>query len=221
MISECRGRDEGVVTLSTEPRARPSIVCDGEIIFDSAISATGPVTAKTVRAALNQLNGVETVVLRFAGGSGSGSGGEIDEGLRIYTVLRECGRPLTAYIERAYSMGTVIAMAATDIAMVEGGEFMIHMPSISPTQEMTALALRACAAKLEHDSELLIDIYCRRTQIKREEIARMMNFETYFSAQEAVRFGFCDRVIPKPADDDCPLLHCPCRASRTLSQKAD
>jgi ATP-dependent protease ClpP protease subunit len=38
-----------------------------------------------------------------------------------------------------------------------------------------------------------------------------MDEETYLSAAKAVELGFADRVVPKPAGDDCPLLHCPRR----------
>ena len=97
------------------------------------------------------------------------------------------------------------ASAATDIATIpgahvqiaEGSEYMIHNP--------WCLAM-GNANDLEHTVEHLRNIeemsrgfYAKRTGQSDEQIKEWMDAETWFTAQQAVEYGFADEVLEAPA----------------------
>jgi len=100
----------------------------GEILIDGDIGQHGSINAQTIRAAMNKLPPEEPIVLRFK----QAAGGSFEESIRINVMLRDCGRKVIAHVEQAASAATVVALAASEVTMVEDGEFMVHDPFVKP-----------------------------------------------------------------------------------------
>lgn len=92
---------------------------------------------------------------------------------------------------------------------MEGGTFLLHDVAQLPEQvaamaaefqdaRATAIGFRSIARQLSRVDALHLDIFARRTGRSRNEIAMLSASSTMLDAQEAVRLGFADEVIPCP-----------------------
>lgn len=121
-------------------------------------------------------------------------GGEVFDGTAIYNTIRNSPKNITMIIDGlAASMAGVIAMAGDKTVMADNAFFMIHNPwglAIGDADEMEKEA-----EVLNKIKEQLVTAYENKTGIAREEIAQMMDDETWFSAAEAEDRGFVDEVI--------------------------
>lgn len=124
-------------------------------------------------------------------------GGDVNSGLAVYRYITEQMRsPVHTYcIGRAASMGAIIYLAGDKRFMYAGTEIMIHDPaSISGTYENPE-QLRDRLAKIESIKEMLCEIIADRTNIKAEDIAEITKKDTYYTAEEAVKYGLATQII--------------------------
>ena len=149
---------------------------------------------------LSQLQGLDpsqNIVLHV-----NSVGGEVSAGVTIYNRLRALQNKKSVIIEGlAASIASIISMAGDEIHMALGSEMMIHNPSSYVFGE--AADLEKAAESLRKTKENLIDIYEARTGLTREEIATMMDEETWLTAREALEKGFCTSV-----DESLQMVAC-------------
>lgn len=120
-------------------------------------------------------------------------GGAVFDGQAIYTALRNHPAEITTYIDGlAASIASVIALAGDRVVMAGNALYMIHDPA--GWADGTATELRKYADLLDTVGETLIGVYADRTGKPREEIAAAMTAETWYSAADALEFGFVDEV---------------------------
>jgi ATP-dependent Clp endopeptidase proteolytic subunit ClpP len=120
-------------------------------------------------------------------------GGEVYEGYTIYNLLRNSGKPINVIIEGlCASIATLIACAGDHIKMNPTAEFMIHNPMVGI--EGSAEDLRKVANQLDNIKQTIIQAYKRKTSKSEEELWKMMDAETFLSAEQAKQFGFVDEV---------------------------
>jgi ATP-dependent Clp endopeptidase proteolytic subunit ClpP len=147
----------------------------------------GGVTAKAFLAELKKLSG-QRVHLRI-----NSVGGSVVEGAAIYNALRRHKGGLVVHIDAlAASMASVIAMAGDETLIAGNALVMIHNPwgmTMGDADE-----LRKEADILDKLKKTLVNAYTRKTGRDAEEIARMMDDETWMDATEAVALGFADAV---------------------------
>jgi ATP-dependent protease ClpP protease subunit len=120
-------------------------------------------------------------------------GGSVIEGTAIYNALRRHEGGLTVHIDAmAASMASVIAMAGSPVYMADNALLMIHNPWTVSMGE--SKDLRKEADLLDKLKVNLRNAYVRKTGINAEEIAAMMDEETWLDAVEAVALGFADAI---------------------------
>jgi len=120
-------------------------------------------------------------------------GGSVVEGTAIYNALRRHEGGLTVHIDAmAASMASVIAMAGKPVYMADNALLMIHNPWTVSMGE--SKDLRKEADLLDKLKVNLRNAYVRKTGIDAEEIAQMMDEETWLDAVEAVALGFADAI---------------------------
>jgi ATP-dependent protease ClpP protease subunit len=120
-------------------------------------------------------------------------GGSVIEGTAIYNALRRHEGGLTVHIDAmAASMASVIAMAGSPVFMADNALLMIHNPWTVSMGE--SKDLRKEADLLDKLKVNLRNAYVRKTGINAEEIAQMMDEETWLDAVEAVALGFADAI---------------------------
>ena len=138
------------------------------------------------------LQGVRNVTVHI-----NSPGGDVMAGAEIYSALREhsmngLGKVTVIVTALAASAASVIAMAGDEIWISPVAYMMIHNPwsfAMGDAKEM-----RKTARTLEEIGEGIITAYQRRTGKSRDQLKRMLENETWMSAQTAVDEGFADGV---------------------------
>jgi len=155
----------------------------------------GGFTAKRAAAALRSI-GERDVIVNI-----NSPGGDMFEGIAIYNMLAaHKGRVTVNVMGLAASAASIIAMAGDTIAMGTGSFLMIHNAwgvVIGNKSDM-----RAAADVFDGFDGALADIYEARTGVKRAEIVRLMDGETFMGVSDAIKRGFADEQLaddPKPA----------------------
>jgi len=147
----------------------------------------GGVTAKAFLAELKKLSG-QRVHLRI-----NSVGGSVVEGAAIYNALRRHKGGLVVHIDAlAASMASVIAMAGDETLIADNALVMIHNPwgmTMGDADE-----LRKEADILDKLKATLVNAYVRKTGMESEQVAQMMDDETWLDATEAVALGFADAI---------------------------
>lgn len=166
-----------------------------EIVFDGPISEFSwlgdEITPKLFANDLKKLGGRD-VTLRI-----HSPGGDPIAASRIRAALTDYPGKVTARIDGiCASAATLVALAAEKVVMQDSAFFMIHDPSVSLLAvNMDIAEMESMLGALKSVKGSLIDTYESRTGISRERIGKMMSEETWFSASEAVKFGFADDVV--------------------------
>ena len=106
-----------------------------------------------------------------------------------------------------------MALAASEVTLVEGGEFMIHDPFVRADgfagyQRITAADLQLASDQVTEARELILDIYTQRTGASRKTVGELMRLTTFLKPEDALKHGFVDRILPalpkpEPTDDAC------------------
>lgn len=157
----------------------------------------GGVTAKRISAALRSI-GDRDVTVKI-----NSPGGDMFEGIAIYNLLRAHKAKVTVEVLGwAASAASIIAMAGDEIRMGLGTFMMVHNAwgvVIGNRHDM-----RDTADLFDGFDGAIVDIYEARTGMKRAEIVKLMDAETFMGPSEAVKNGFADVVddgISAPDDD--------------------
>ncbi|WP_405080981.1 ClpP-like prohead protease/major capsid protein fusion protein [Pectobacterium versatile] len=122
-------------------------------------------------------------------------GGDVFDGIAIYNLLNKHPAKITVHIDGlAASMASVIAMAGDHIVMPENALMMIHKPwGISGGN---ANDMRDYAELLDKVENVLIPAYARKTGKSTEDLATLLEDETWMDGRECVAQGFADELLP-------------------------
>lgn len=150
----------------------------------------GGVTVKRVAGALRAI-GERDVVVKI-----NSPGGDMFEGIAIYNLLRAHKAKVTVdVLGWAASAASIIAMAGDEIRMGLGSFMMVHNAwgvVVGNRHDM-----REAAILFDGFDSAITDIYEARTGVKRAEILKLMDAETFMGASDAVKNGFADVVDDK------------------------
>ena len=148
------------------------------------MEATAP---KTVRKALTDAKGSDLEVLINSGG------GDVMAGTEIYTMLREYNGKVIIKIQSfAASAAAVISMAG-ESEMSPVAQLMIHNVSSYAAGDNRDMA--HMAQVLENANRALASAFTAKTGKSEAEVLELMAKETWFTAEQAVKEGFVDRVM--------------------------
>jgi ATP-dependent Clp protease protease subunit len=148
------------------------------------------VTAKRISAALRSIGAERDVVVNI-----NSPGGDLFEGLAIYSLLREHkGEVTVKVLGLAASAASIVAMAGDTVQIARAGFLMIHNTWVVALGNRNDL--RDIADQLEPFDSSMADIYAARTGMERKNVAKMMDAETWISGSDAVEKGFADALLP-------------------------
>ncbi len=146
------------------------------------------ITATAFAKDLEALGDVNTITLHL-----NTPGGSVADGTAIYNVLKNHKASVTVEIDGyALSMGSIIALAGDTIKMAENALFMIHNPSGIAFGD--ADKLHKSAGIMDKHKQAMLNTYQSKTGMERQALSKMMDDETWFSADEALESGFIDEV---------------------------
>ena len=120
-------------------------------------------------------------------------GGDVFAGLSIYNMLQS--RNVQVYVDGlAGSIASIIALVGDDRPQIsETGTFAIHNALINATSG-NHNELRKVANSLEKFSEIVADVYEKKTNLSMDEIKSLMDAESIFNAKESVKLGFAKEI---------------------------
>ncbi|ELW7390627.1 Clp protease ClpP [Yersinia enterocolitica] len=121
-------------------------------------------------------------------------GGDVFEGIAIYNLLKNHPARITVIVDGiAASMASFIAMVGDVVRMPENAMMMIHRPW--GIQGGDAAEMRRYADLLDKVEETLIPGYASKTGKTPEELAAMLEAETWMNGAECLKHGFADELI--------------------------
>lgn len=144
-----------------------------------------------VRQAIQDLNPGEELILEI-----NSIGGSVLAGNEIYALLEGCSNPTRAVIQSmAASAASYMIMSCDRIEICLPAQLMIHRAStiaFGNTED-----LQQAQQMLDVTDNAILDTYCRRcgNRTSREELAAMMENETYIGSTDALRYGLVDSVV--------------------------
>ena len=128
-------------------------------------------------------------------------GGYIYPASEIYTALMQHkGNVNITITGRAASAASVIAMAGTHVKMSPTAQMMIHNVSASASGDYRDF--EHCAEQLKKSNDTLANAYMLKTGKTKEEILELMDYETWFTPDEALENGFIDEILSKEDNTD-------------------
>ncbi|SHF67357.1 ATP-dependent protease ClpP, protease subunit [Loktanella atrilutea] len=155
------------------------------------------VTAKRISAALRQIGDRDVTVYI------NSPGGDFFEGLAIYNQLRDHRGAVTVKIlGLAASAASVIAMAGDRIEIGRAGFLMIHNTWIVTMGDRHAI--RDVADWLEPFDAASADLYAARTGMAVEDIAKLLDRETWIGGRQAVDDGWADALLSADEVETAP-----------------
>lgn len=164
---------------------------------------------------VKEINGLDTDTIHLRIDS---PGGDVFKARAIATALKQHPATVIAHVDGlAASAATVIAMAADEIEIVDGGFMMIHsaLSFFDILGYFNAADLDVLMEDMRKERELLAKVdasiandYAKRTGKDAEEVLAAMKAETWFTAQEAVDYGLANSVYggtPKENSHDLSI----------------
>lgn len=168
------------------------------LIYDSIGESYwgGGVSADSVKKKLDEAGDVKTITLRI-----NSPGGDVFEGSAIYSLLSQHKAKVECYVDGlAASAAFTIAMAADTIHISEAAMMMCHNAwgmCMGYASDMTKTA-----DVLNKISKTMCDIYSARAGMDSDEMQKLMDAETWMTADEAVEYGFAEDVIKREPNDE-------------------
>ena len=160
------------------------------------IQATSP---KQVIRALKNANG-EPVTIKINSG-----GGDVFAGCEIYNELKNYSGEVSIEIHGlCASIASVIAMAGK-CKMSPLSEIMIHNVSTNTSGDYRDM--EHTAEVLKKANKTIANAYVLKTGMKAEEVYKLMDKETWFTADEALEIGLIDEILYKKKKVDKQLLN--------------
>ena len=144
------------------------------------------INAKDVRETLDAVS--EDIVIKL-----NSPGGDVFEGIEIYNYLKDHPSNITVEVTGvAASAATFIVAGADEVIMNIGTSLMIHEASTFTWGNKSDIQKTLNA--LETIDESILSIYSEKTGQSNDQLEEWMNEEKWFTADEAVEFGFADSV---------------------------
>lgn len=129
-------------------------------------------------------------------------GGDAFAGIAIYNILKRHAAKKTVHVDGlAASAASVIAMAADVLIIPRSATLMIHNAwtcACGGSED-----LRAMADELDRINSQMSEIYAERSGMAQEDVAALMQAETWMSGTEALEKGLCDET-----DEAIPVAAC-------------
>lgn len=144
---------------------------------------------RTVSDALKRMSNASQITVRI-----NSPGGLVFDGFAIYNALRAHGAHIRVEIMGlAASAASVIAMAGDQIAIADNGFLMIH--NASAVTWGNARDMVKTADMLAKIDKAIIATYARRTGMKGDKLAALLDAETWLDAEDAVSMKFADETL--------------------------
>ena len=149
------------------------------------------ITPRDFKADLDALSGKD-VLVRI-----NSMGGDVFAAQAIYNMLKTYKGKVTVMVDGlAASAATIVMMAGEIVTVPSNAMVMIHNPLTALCGYYNAADLQKLGAVLSTVKGSIINAYLTKTEDKcdKSTVAKLMDEETWLTADEAVKYGFADYV---------------------------
>lgn len=167
---------------------------------DRIISIEGAIDDAVANAFLEQmliLNREDTdapIIVRINSG-----GGSVEQGLMMYDVIQASPAPVKLICTgSAYSMAAILLASGNPKHgryVLPNSKLMIHEPLIQGGVGGKTSSIKSISDSMLETRKKLNGILARHTGHTIEEIDEATSYDHYFTADEAVAYGLCDKVV--------------------------
>lgn len=170
------------------------IILKGDVVSDSVGKLfdwfdLDSIYPKKVRDIFDNLNDEDVEVIMTT------NGGSVFAGQEIYDIVKSHKGKTTLKVSGLVaSIGTLISCAFDEVLISPVGTFMIHNPRVGEVSGEKK-DMEKATQLLSTIENTLINAYSKKTGMRAEELADLMDKETFMNASEAVERGFVDGVI--------------------------
>lgn len=120
-------------------------------------------------------------------------GGDVFQGYAMYNALKKHTGNVSIYIEGvAASFASVLCLAGSKVYAAENAMIMIHNPSL--TADGDSRQLRKQADLLDKVKTVVLESYLQKLNVDETELSKMLDDETWFTANEALEIGFVNEI---------------------------
>ena len=168
-----------------------------EMFSDREILCVGEINSVTVNSLINQIRYLaksdpEKEITMYI----NSPGGEVSSGLALYDVMKAVKCLIrTVCVGTAASMAAVLFASGSERDMLPHARIMIHDPLIIGGAGGSALAMKRLSDDLLRTREILCGILAEHTGRTLEEIYEKTASDSFFYADEAIKFGLADKVV--------------------------
>lgn len=152
------------------------------------------ISLKSLQEQTGDINLFDTLIVDI-----SSPGGDVEEGLNIMTWLDELSSKhkyiITLVSANAYSIASLIMLAANEKLVSNYGEAMVHNPMIAELAYANADELEDYVDQLRCLESFMYNLYKEFSGIEFHLIKKLMDNETFLSPTELVEYGFMDGII--------------------------
>jgi ATP-dependent protease ClpP protease subunit len=121
-------------------------------------------------------------------------GGDVYSGSEIYSKLMDySGNVIVKILSRAASAASVIAMAGKKVMISPTAQLMIH--NVASCAKGDYRVMEHSADILKGWNKSIANAYILKTGMSQDELLRLMNKESWMTAQEAVQNKFVDEIM--------------------------
>lgn len=173
-----------------------------EMLSHREVELVGEVSADSVNALIRQLRYLQnedpkapiTLYINSPGGS-------VDSGMALYDVMQAVSCPVrTICVGLAASMAALLFVSGAERDMLPHSRIMIHDPLILQTGG-SALKLKAISDDLMETRQIIAKVIAEHSGKSMEEVLEKTANDSYFRAEEAVKFGLADHIITSFAEN--------------------
>ena len=167
---------------------------------DRIISIEGTIDDAVANAFLEQmlvLNREDTeapIIVRINSG-----GGSVEQGLMMYDVIQGSPAPVQLICTgAAYSMAAILLASGNPKHgryVLPNSKLMIHEPLIQGGVGGKTSSIKSISDSMLETRKKLNGILAKHTGHTIEEIDEATSYDHYFTAEEAVDYGLCDKVV--------------------------
>lgn len=185
--------------LKESSKGTQEITIESYMMKQRELFLTDSITAQSASDLIKQLmflekeNPLEEIKLYI-----NSPGGEVKSGLAIYDYMMSMHTPITTIcIGSAASMASILFLAGKQRMIYSHSEIMMHDPSFNSFNigGMKAHEIMEKVRSLQQTSEKLTNLIRKHTNLSDEQIHDITLQDTYFSAEEALKYGIATKII--------------------------
>jgi ATP-dependent Clp protease protease subunit len=124
-------------------------------------------------------------------------GGETTAGFAIYDTIQSLSSPTkTIGIGGCFSFGSLLLISGTTRAMTKNTVLLFHQPLVTLEGSIQSSDITITANYVKNLKDKINNLILKHTNIKNiEEIERMVDRDSFFFADEAIKYGFVDEIL--------------------------